>query len=183
MIDLRFRNLPSAIEVDGEVFPINTDFRVWIAWLESLEVNQIAETAIFVDRVPEGDSWVTAAMAFARNENKTPHGGSTSTARSYDMVEDGEYIVGAFQQTYGIDLTDPSLKMHWHRFLALFRSIPGDTVLSQAMAYRTWSKGSKESYEQRMAKAKTAWTLPPKKTAESESIIAWQKEAFGKVTP
>lgn len=183
MIDLRFRSLPSAIEVDGEVFPIKTDFRVWIAWLESLEVNGIAETEIFADRIPEGDSWVRVAVEFAKNESPTPHGSAGSSVRAYDLVLDGEYIVGAFQQTYGIDLTDPSLKMHWYRFLALFRSLPSDTVLSQAMAYRTWSKGSKESYEQRMAKAKTAWTLPPKKTAESESIIAWQKEAFGNVTP
>lgn len=183
MIDLRYRGLPSALEVDGETFRIRTDFRIWIAWLESLEVNQVAETAIFDGKVPKGDSWVPVAMAFARNESSTPHGGSGSTARAYDLVEDGEYVVGAFQQAYGIDLTDPELEMHWHRFLALFRSLPSDTVMSQAMAYRTWSKGSKESYEQRMAKARDAWTLPKKKTAESESIIAWQKEAFGKVKP
>ena len=73
--------------------------------------------------------------------------------------------------------------MHWHRFLALFRSLPSDTVMSQAMAYRTWSKGSKESYDSRMAKARTAWSLPAKKTVESESIIAWQKEAFGQIIP
>ena len=183
MIDLRYRGLPSALEVDGETFRIKTDFRIWIAWLESLEVNQIAETAIFEDEVPDGDSWVQVAVAFAKNESSTPHGGSGSTARAYDFVEDGEYVVGAFQQAYGIDLTDPELNMHWHRFLALFRSLPSDTVMSQAMAYRTWSKGSKESYDSRMAKARTAWSLPAKKTAESESIIAWQKEAFGQVIP
>ena len=183
MIDLRYRGLPSALEVDGETFRIKTDFRIWIAWLESLEVNQIAETAIFEDEVPDGDSWVQAAVAFAKNESSTPHGESGSTARAYDFVEDGEYVVGAFQQAYGIDLTDPELNLHWHRFLALFRSLPSDTVMSQAMAYRTWSKGSKESYDSRMAKARTAWSLPAKKTVESESIIAWQKEAFGQIIP
>lgn len=183
MIDLRYRGLPSALEVDGETFRIKTDFRIWIAWLESLEVNQIAETAIFEDEVPDGDSWVPVAVAFAKNESSTPHGGSGSIARAYDFVEDGEYVVGAFQQAYGIDLTDPELNMHWHRFLALFRSLPSDTVMSQAMAYRTWSKGSKESYDSRMAKARTAWSLPAKKTVESESIIAWQKEAFGQIIP
>lgn len=183
MIDLRYRGLPSALEVDGETFRIKTDFRIWIAWLESLEVNQIAETAIFEDEVPDGDSWVPVAVAFAKNESSTPHGGLGSTARAYDFVEDGEYVVGAFQQAYGIDLTDPELDMHWHRFLALFRSLPSDTVMSQAMAYRTWSKGSKESYDSRMAKARTAWSLPAKKTVESESIIAWQKEAFGQIIP
>ena len=91
--------------------------------------------------------------------------------------------MGSFQHAYGIDLTDPSCDMHWHRFLALFRSLPDDSMMSRIMAYRTWEKGSKDSYERRMQKAKSSWALPPKETYETRGIIEWQKKAFGKIKP
>lgn len=180
MIDLRYRDLPEAIDVDGEVYAIETDFRVWIAWMESLEVNGVAEHVIFKGRIPPGDSWVEDAIAFATNPVPTPQGGESDGSRAYDFVADGDYLVGAFQQAYGIDLT--SCSMHWHRFLALFRSLPDDTVMARAMAYRTYRKTGR-SHDDTMADARRAWALPPKQTPENRDMLQWQEQAFGSLKP
>lgn len=189
MIDLRYSDLPAALEVDGEVFAIKTDFRTWLAWLESLEVNGIAEYGIFESDIPQGDSWVEVAQQFALSAPVTPVGKATETVQAFDFIRDGDYIVGSFQQAYGIDLTDPSLSMHWHRFLALFRSLPETCIMSKIMGYRTFKKADKDDYNKSMEKAKRAYTLPQKhtfiteqKAVQDKAIDDWADWAFGKAT-
>lgn len=48
---------------------------------------------------------------------------------------DAGYIVAAFQQAYGIDLTRE--KMHWFRFRALFAALPEETLMAKIMSWRT----------------------------------------------
>lgn len=191
MIDLRFANLPAYIEVGGEIFAIKTGFREWIAWLEELEVDGIADYGIFADtsNIPSGDEWVEVALEFAKCKPTTPTGSEQTTVQAFDFVRDGDYIVGAFQQAYGIDLTDPNLSMHWHRFLALFRSLPNDCMMSQIMAYRTFRESNKDDYNKSMKRARYAYTLPQKDKAlteqqqkEREAYLDWADWAFGKVT-
>lgn len=183
MIDLRFAQLPSAIEVDGELFALKTDFRVWIEFLRGCEEDELASYCIFEDRVPPGDSWVGAAMEFANSENATPRGGSGGgQEHAFDFLLDGDYIVGSFQQAYGIDLTDPELRMHWHRFLALFRSLPEDTKMAEIMGYRCYSKAqAKRKPEAKMEEAKRRWTLPQRKTAANRAVVEWAEKAFGNI--
>ena len=183
MIDLRFAQLPSAIEVDGELFALKTDFRTWIEFLRGCEEDGIASYEIFDGPVPSGDSWVAAAMEFANSENETPHGRSTGAQdNSFDFVLDGDYIVGSFQQAYGIDLTDPGLDMHWHRFLALFRSLPEDTKMAEIMGYRCWNKTqAKRKPESKMDEAKKRWSLPQRKTKANEAVVEWAEKAFGNI--
>ena len=45
------------------------------------------------------------------------------------------YIVAAFQQAYGIDLTRE--KLHWFRFRALFAALPEETLMAKIMSWRT----------------------------------------------
>ena len=65
--------------------------------------------------------------------------GYSSTAPSsglaFDYQCDAGYIVAAFQQAYGIDLTRE--KVHWFRFRALFAALPEDTLMAKIMSWRT----------------------------------------------
>ena len=47
---------------------------------------------------------------------------------------DADYLVGAFQQAYGIDLTAD--KVHWWRFKALLHALPEGTRMSEILGYR-----------------------------------------------
>lgn len=56
--------------------------------------------------------------------------------RLYDFVEDEDYIIGGFEQVYGIDLTSEELELHWWRFMALFKSLPESTEMMNRMKIR-----------------------------------------------
>ena len=182
MIDLRYRYLPNALEVDGVEYPIHTDFRVWIAWIMEAETQRTASIAIFSEEVPDGMEWVEVAQQFASNPDQTPTG-KGARDRAYDFLEDGGRIVSGFMKDYGINLTDPDLEMHWHLFLELFRGLSDDTVMVRAMGYRTYSDSDgKQKYETKMKQAKKAWRLPERVTVDDVAAIDWQQAAFGKLT-
>lgn len=179
MIDLRLPALPDCLTVDGERYPIYTGFRTWIRFDADLTERRVCMPYIFRDRVPEGGAWSDAAVRFLSNENATPRNMRSSTARTVDYVRDGEYIVGAFQEAYGIDLTDTGLEMHWHRFLALFRCLPESTLMAQAMGYRSWRRDARE-HDAVMRELKSAWTLPDaRREAEKAEVLKLFNERYG----
>ena len=163
MIDLRETMLPNALEVDGEAYMIDTDFRTWIRFQADYEKG-LVPFYIFAERPPKG-SFEAQAVQFMANPNSTPRGGE-SGPKVVDFVEDGEYIVASFQHAYGIDLTDPDLKMHWHRFKALFDGLPDDTKMGKIEGYRAW-RDSADDHKTVMRKLREAWRLPEDGEAEA----------------
>ena len=159
MIDLRFAELPSQIECDGFFYDIDTDFRTWIEFDRILREERVAWPGIFVGERPSSLDWIEGAREFLVSENVTPKYRQQPRFKLIDLILDGDYIVAAFQQAYGIDLTDGSLKMHWHRFKALLAGLPDDTVLSKAIMYRGYVKNNKKQ-EQIMQEQHQAWQLP-----------------------
>lgn len=180
MIDLREKSLPERLVVNGESFLIDTDFRTWIAWGYEIEHDKRAPYFIFLDgKAPEDPSWIGAALDFLRSPNSTPNmkKAKASDVRTHDLVEDGEYIVASFQQAYGIDLTDPELKMHWHRFKALFAGLPSDTKMAQIIGYRSYdSTEAKKKPETVHANLREMWRLP---RLDEADIIELQYKMFG----
>lgn len=155
MIDLREKGLPSRIEWEGGSAEVKTDFRTWIRFDAYAKENK-AWRGIFANEQPKGGKWVAAAIRFLESPNVTPRQTGNDTM-ALDYVLDGDYIVAAFQQAYGIDLT--SCDMHWHRFKALMAGLPDCTKLSSIMHYRTW-KPDKRKQEELMAEQRAVWSLP-----------------------
>lgn len=176
MIDLCSDELPRTIETSAGVVLVDTSFRSWLLWGRLLLEEKVISKHVLLEE-PEGE-WYQGALEFWRNPIPTPRG-QNSKERTFDYLLDGDYIVGAFQQAYGIDLT--SAKMHWHRFLALMRSLPSDTKFSKITGYRSYDPSSaKRKQETVLKQAKEDWTLPKSNEAE---LIAWQKEIFGGIVP
>lgn len=182
MIDLRETMLPNAIEVNGEVHFVKTDFRTWIRFWAEYE-NGTASYCIFKDKPPAGGDWEAAAVMFLTNPNATPRA-NESPDRLIDYVLDGEYIVASFQAAYGIDLTDPNLKMHWHRFKALMDGLPDDSKMAKIIGYRGY-KPTNKKHDTLMREQKEAWRLPEKgeleEIAEAKSIAEkmWERQNNG----
>lgn len=181
-VDLRRRGLPREIfcgPVEGWR-EVETDFRAWVAFDHGLQ-RGVALYCVFPEGSPRprGDGWVASAREFLESPVSCPHGSQGAGARALDLVEDGDYVVAAFQQAYGIDLTDPGLRLHWHRFMALLRGVPDSTLLGRVMQWRTWRE-DRRSQERRMADLRRAWALP---TVQDERTLAWQEAAFGSVRP
>lgn len=180
MIDLRFSELPSQILCDGVFYSVNTDFRTWINFGYELTVNHNCWYGIFSETLPDGSDWVESAIEFYRSENVTPRSVKQSPFRSIDFVLDGDYIVAAFQQAYGIDLTDPKCNIHWHRFKALISGLPDNTLMSQIIHYRTWERKGKTDHDSDMRRLREMWMLPDAHEEEKkQELLAWADEFFG----
>ena len=171
MIDLEQDALPSALVVDGEEHPVKTSFRVWMRWGRIAQEHDVCDPSIFVGEPPRG-RWAEAAREFYRSECPTPHG-TKRHERAFDMLMDSDYLVAAFQQAYGIDLTEGD--MHWHRFLALWRGLPSDTRLAEIIGHRTWTK-SRRSPDSVREELREQWSLPAE---QDDELLAWQQEVFG----
>jgi hypothetical protein len=87
-----------------------------------------------------------------------------------DYIEDGEYIVASFIQAYGIDLTEIDY-MHWHKFKALFNSLPEDTQMAKIIGYRSYKKSDKDAGTIYMEQ-KRAWSLPSMKREDEQALLA-----------
>lgn len=160
MIDLRYRELPTALVVDGEEFPIVTDFRRWMQFGESVKAGYL-DPCIWPGEPPAGD-WAPVATAFYDSPQPCPKSLGGSKVPAMDHIIDGEMIVASFQASYGIDLTDPGLELHWHRYLALLRNLPEGAPESKAIGYRTYKKPStaKDAHDKEMRKLQRAYALP-----------------------
>lgn len=169
MIDLALKRLPDTIEADGGRLRVDTSFRSWLLWGRILEEQRFASPHVLLD--PPAPGWARGAAEFYRCPVATPK--PSKGERVLDLLLDGDYIVGSFQQAYGLDLTEGD--MHWHRFLALLRSLPQDTKAGRIMGYRSYD-GRKRRQDEAMKRLKQDWALPKAGDAE---IIAWQREVFG----
>lgn len=175
MIDLECAQLPDHILCDdGEAVEVVTDFRAWLRFRRLLAEEGVLDPSVLVER-PRG-GWRDGALEFLASPVSTPTKVG-DTRRVTDMLEDGDYLVGAFQQAYGIDLCDCT--MHWHRFLALLRSLPSDTKYAQIVGWRSWDEArAKRSPEAQAKELRRAWALPELDEGERAELIAWQQSLF-----
>jgi len=178
VIDLECAQLPDHILCDdGEAVEVVTDFRVWLRFRRLLSEQGVLDPSVLMERPRGGASWREGALEFLASPVSTPTR-EGDQRRLTDVLEDGDYIVGAFQQAYGIDLC--SCTMHWHRFLALLRSLPSETKYAQIVGWRSWDASkARRSPEEQARELRRAWALPELSDAERDELVAWQQAAFG----
>lgn len=181
MIDLRVKGLPNVIKIGGKPYSIHTDFRYWLEFYDLITHNDLEELTnkdflfLFKNDVPIFQDFFEELINFFVNPNATPNGNGGSSEQMFDYILDGEYIYASFMQVYGIDLT--SVNMHWHKFKALFISLPDYCKMRNIMAYRGYEKETKK-YEQLAKERKEEWTLPRKESKIDEKIMESINEEF-----
>jgi hypothetical protein len=185
VIDLSIKGLPDRVTVAGKSFLVLTDFRDWLKFDYKISHGENISILDFAWLLPEvdkltlltyADEFFMALIEFYKNPNSTPRATGNSTAPAVDYSQDGEYIYAAFKQAYNIDLVDVD-GLHWHKFKALFLSLPENTKMSEIMRLRTWERTKKDS-ETLYAEARDAWALPREKTAEEEETIKAINDLF-----
>ncbi len=183
--------LPDCVEIDGEAFHINTDFRVWVK-IELLFSDDVPEgyrlplaLGLAFDTIPENkEEAAEALLAFYSGGKITEKKASGKKKKSrrnrriYSFEYDSEYIYAAFMQAYGIDLAD--VKMHWFKFKALFAALPDECLMSKIMGWRALeiTKDMPEASRKRYAELKEAYRLPLSQT-EEEKIRAAKEFLMG----
>lgn len=183
MIDLRNKRLPDAIECGGKRFSIVTDFREWLKFGElSKDARPMGEYLYLLKnkeniREVEAQELMNALMTFYVNPNITPINTGGSNRKLLDWIEDGEYIVGSYLAIYGIDLCEVDY-LHWHKFQALFRSLPSDSRIMEIMGYRAY-KPTKKKQEQIYQHQCDIWAFPSSSKIDTELADELANEFYG----
>lgn len=176
--------VPTTLNIAGAEYRINTDFRVWIVFEQTLTgvIDDFDKTLsdilkkIFIDIPPNGvdETATEAILNFYRcGKDEVKHSGAGTQKEIFNYDYDDGYIFSAFLQQYDIDLN--SIKyLHWWKFRALFQSLSDDTEFVKIMGYRSVEINSKMSAEQRnfYQKMKKMYALPlPKDVQEKCNAI------------
>jgi hypothetical protein len=137
---------PDAIEIDGEVYAVNTDFRIGLqimADFENPEFDQDEKAYLMLNRLycdlPEdrGVEFRQEALAKATkflNAGNEIGQETEGKPRLYSFDKDAQLIYSAFSQTHGVDLQ--TADMHWWRFIALFMDLGADTAFNSMVNLR-----------------------------------------------
>ena len=173
MMDLTQRGLPSVVEINGRSYSIYTDFRIWMRFANEIKHihpgEEVDVSYLFKKEMP-GYCDLNILIQFCFPKSELPRNKSHSKDILFDYELDGEYIYAAFMSQYGIDLIEIE-EMHWYKFLALFKGLKDDEIISKIMAYRGYEKDDGKT--DRFAKLKEVWRIEyisPEEQAEIDEF-------------
>lgn len=184
-----YEDLPSSVEVDGDVWHLDLSFdRVLRAvnLLEDPEMTDSDRLEVFLNllisgkEIPAEEDWEATATAIidliqpdakASSAPQTDLLGNpmefkpkSSEGEDYRFGPDDKYIYAAFWQTYHIDLMKERGHLHWLAFTALLQALPEDTMFQRICQIRSTDiREIKDSDERkRMKELQEQFALPLK---------------------
>ncbi|MFM8320999.1 MAG: Gp15 family bacteriophage protein [Chloroflexota bacterium] len=146
--------LPSAVEIGGQEWPLETDFRAALRVLMAFEDPELTGAervgVLLANLYPEPPADLQRALALGMRflDGDTP-GSDEPGPRLFSFEKDGALIFAAFRQTHGIDLE--TAELHWWKFLALFMDLGADTAFCQLVGLRKRVKSGRATREERQA--------------------------------
>ncbi|MPM97945.1 hypothetical protein SDC9_145126 [bioreactor metagenome] len=181
--------LPDTVEVDGRIFPINSDFRtgilfeLLIAEKELTNKQKIIKTLeLFYENVIPNNTQnaLEKILEFYRcgknSDSQCKKSGESKkkireTVYSFDY--DDAYIYAAFLDQYSIDLNDIEY-LHWWKFQALFKGLKSDNEIVKIMGYRATDLTKIKNNEERVriARLKSLYALPSNLSFEEKVAAA-----------
>lgn len=145
-MNILFEEFPDSVCVNGENYPIETDFREWIRFIQLVEDDEVPwqikcqlMMQWYTDGMPddlEGAVQALGDFLAMKPENTEEEEASGSASKQlYSFEQDAECIYSAFREVYGINLQTISY-MHWWEFQTLFIGLPEKTEIKQRIMYR-----------------------------------------------
>jgi hypothetical protein len=177
MLNILYEKLPEDIIINDKAYPIVTDFRDWVAFFDMISDDELSQKEKLImalrwfrNEIPPDISKAYSGLiefASCTNLKYKPRVNGCSQKQILSYLYDSEYILGAFWQVYGVDLT--ATRMHWYKFNALLNALPEDVPLKKRMAYRAvnLSEIKDKGERRRIRKIKNEVRFPSRKiTAE-----------------
>lgn len=188
LIDL----LPEAVEVDGSIYAINTDFRIGIMFEQLMSDSSFTDLekiklalSLYYEKIPDNlieaikkIQWFYSGgkeVALTEDEvnavKNTTETNVNKEEQIFSYEHDDIYIYSAFLGQYGIDLQDVK-QLHWWKFRALMSALNEDSLFSKIMGYRSikiesdMSDSDKKFYK----KMKKIYALPDMRSKEEKEL-------------
>ena len=136
---------PKEVDIDGELVPIESNFRTSILFELMLldpdipePVKMVQGLGLYYTMIPQNTQAAVERMVWfcrgGQQEEDRPGKGKPKSA-IYSFDYDDEMIYSAFRAQYGIDLQDIEY-LHWWQFKALFHGLTEEHEIVKAMGYR-----------------------------------------------
>lgn len=161
---------PTKVDINGKIYPINTDYRVALKCLEIADDEEISDEErilailyLLFGFIPEDNQelFIEKAKNFLQcNEPTKKH---QDRGKDMDFQQDMKYIIPSFISDYNIDLTkDESL--HFWLFIDLISGLTEECVLNRIRNIRNTniSDISDDKTRQKLIKAKEDFALKTK---------------------
>jgi hypothetical protein len=144
LIDL----VPNTVNIDGEEYKINSDFRYSILFELLMQDKTLSDKektvnalSLYYSVCPKNiNEAINQMLWFYRGgkdiELSKGKGKGKSDIQIYSFEHDDDYIYAAFMDQYGIDLQDIEY-LHWWKFKAMFKSLREDNEIVKIMGYRS----------------------------------------------
>lgn len=169
---------PRYIEVDGQKFELDTDFRTAIRCFEVIEDDTIddyeralAVIYLLLGDIPQNIDYqklMNLIKKYLSCNQETPTG---NIKKDMDLIQDERYIVASFMSDYQIDLSDDK-PIHWWHFCNLLNGLTGECILNKVREIRTCDLNMyKGKARERMLKAKRELALKEKTTQADEEAM------------
>ncbi|MGN9161215.1 bacteriophage Gp15 family protein [Clostridium sulfidigenes] len=155
LIDL----LPKEVNIEGEDYKINSDFRTSILFELLMQDSSISEEdkiiqalELYYPILPKDlNQAIEKILWFYRcgkDEVETKNKGTGKSTNVYSYDYDDDYIYSAFLDQYGVDLQDVNY-LHWWKFKAMFKSLKEDNEIVKIMGYRAMDLSKIKDKEQK----------------------------------
>lgn len=162
---LLFERPPDSVKVGNLYLDVDTDFRLWAAVQACCDRGELDGRKMirFIQKAFGAAAWgqnihdlVSAFVYFLSCGAEVPKGNSDKAEstpadhqnKAYDLAEDDERIVAAFERDYGIDLTNDHV--HWWRFRALLDDLLSQDKFTDIVGFRCIDVGGiKDDHERK----------------------------------
>ncbi|MDD4390587.1 MAG: bacteriophage Gp15 family protein [Eubacteriales bacterium] len=136
--------LPEAVEIEGEVYELNTDFRTGIDIMLAYEDFHLSDrekvmvmVMLLYKEMPQNlHEAARLAVKFLNCGDDAKDGAAgIAQERLYSFEKDAKYIYSAINQSHGIDLNDVPY-LHWWKFCYMFLDLKEDCFFTRMIYYR-----------------------------------------------
>lgn len=142
LIDL----VPVSVDIEGEKYEINSDFRTSILFELLMQDSEISEEdkiihalelyySILPNNLNEAVEKLLWFYRCGKDEVEGKGYGKGKSEQIYSYDYDDDYIYSAFLDQYGVDLQDMEY-LHWWKFKAMFKALKEDNEIVKIMGYR-----------------------------------------------
>lgn len=179
--------LPTTVTVDGEEYPIDTNFRTGIQFemlisdrsVPKDERAYIALRLYFGENIPSNIVGAAEAMAdFYRCGNKPEdrrhmYIGRRRWDKIYDFDADSALFYAAYLAQYGVDLNEIDY-LHWWKFMAMFEGLHRDHEIQRIMQIRGTDLSTIENAKERkrIMRLQELYRIDAGLSAEEKAAIA-----------
>lgn len=183
-MNILFEEFPDTVRVNSRCYPIETDFREWIRFIQLADDDTVPWhikcrllLQWYTDGIPDDIEAAIYALGefleanalrndIDEEEEDRP---AIVPKQVYSFEQDADCIYSAFREVYGINLqTIPY--MHWWEFQTLFVGLPENTEIKQRIMYRSYDLRNVKDKDER------------KRIQKIQKMIALKKKNHRKMT-